>query len=99
LALTEGEEVIAFRLAKEDPYKLFYARPGASAQRLGINSAGRIFRRYRIRKYAPALESFTTGVVDTRTPLGQGQRGPVMAHGGSIQLIIPNADTVLSMLY
>ncbi|HWL10326.1 MAG TPA: hypothetical protein VNQ76_18120, partial [Planctomicrobium sp.] len=60
----------------------------------------------RVNIEAPALESFTSGAIDTWTPLADGQP-TVTAHraktegymttGGGLQLIIPNAQSVLHL--
>src|SRR5688572_11048499 len=55
VTLTPADRVIAFRAGNESPFKLFYARSGASPTRSGINPAGRAIVRFRPRVVAPAL--------------------------------------------
>lgn len=103
--LSPGERVIGFRTATESPFKLFFARRGASPHGSGINTAGRGPVHFTVRSGVQALESFTTGAVDTWTarPPGQaqtvaprakkwyGREFGVMAMGGGAQLVIPQS--------
>ena len=107
VTLTPADRVIAFRLGNESPFKLFYARSGASPHRSGINPAGRSIVRFRPRAAAPALESFTTGVIDVWTipaenqPLTIAPRANttgIMALGGGAQLIIPRSWALLEIV-
>src|SRR4051812_32826838 len=41
IVLQPGERLLGFRTETESPFKLFFARRGASAQALGINTARR----------------------------------------------------------
>jgi len=107
LTLTPGEAVIAFRTDAEiasNPFRLFYARPGASKFELGINDTGRRAVRFHVRAAAPALESHTTGALDVWSIPANGQplfRSPrankvgYMASAGGVQLLIPNSASVL----
>jgi hypothetical protein len=103
--LTPGERLLGFRTMAESPFKLFFARRGSSPQSLGINPAGRGPVAFVVRAPVVALESFTTGAIDTWTPPSPGQRlSPtprarkwfgkefgVMASAGAGQLIIPQS--------
>jgi hypothetical protein len=103
VTLQPGERVIGFRTGNESPFKLFFARRGASPHASGINTARRGPVHFVIRAPVHALESFTTGAKDTwtRTTPGQavsvtprakkwfGQEFGVMVAGGGGQLIIP----------
>jgi hypothetical protein len=105
VTLHAGERLIGFRTQAESPFKLFFARRGAAAQTSGINDVGRGAVHFVVRSPAPALESFTTGAIDTWTPRRPGQSvtpAPrakkwfgkefgVMAAGGGRQLIIPES--------
>ena len=102
--LPVGERLIAFRSGNESPFKLFYTRPGASKYSSGINPAGRSAVHFTVRAPAPALETYTSGVVDVWTVPADGQHTTVapranstgvMVAGGGIQLIIPRAPQVL----
>lgn len=103
--LRPGERVLGFRTGNESPFKLFFARRGASPHNSGINTARRGPVHFVVRTPVRALESFTTGAKDSwthRTP-GQpvsvtprakkwfGQEFGVMAAGGGGQLIIPGS--------
>jgi hypothetical protein len=108
VTLTPADRVIAFRLGNESPFKLFYARSGASPYRSGINPAGRSIVRFRPRGAAAALESFTTGVIDVWTIPADDQRtvsiavrantSGVMVLGGGAQLIIPRSYALLEVI-
>jgi hypothetical protein len=103
--LAPGERVIGFRTPSESPFKLFFARRGASPHRSGINTVGRGPVHFTVRTTVQALESFTTGAIDTWTPRQPGQTisvSPraqkwfgkefgVMAMAGGAQLIIPQS--------
>ena|SRR5688572_21888006 len=102
--LTRADRIIAFRTGNESPYKLFYARSGASAFSSGINPAGRSVVRFEVRTTARALETHTSGTLDVWTlpasdqprftSVRQLSRG-VMVAGGGTQLIIPRAHSLL----
>lgn len=107
IVLTPGERLIAFRLGRENPFKLFFTRSGASPFASGINPAGRSAVSFEVRAPAHVLESFTTGTVDFWTLPGDDQHlalAPranttgVMVAGGGIQLIVPNSVAVLTWL-
>jgi hypothetical protein len=105
IVLRPGERLIGFRTATESPFKLFFARRGQSPHRSGINTASRGPVHFVVRSPAPALESFTTGAIDTWTARAPGQPASVsprakkwfgveygvVAMGGGGQLIIPES--------
>jgi hypothetical protein len=104
IPLVKGERLIAFRSPSEDPFKLFYTRSGADANKSGINPAGRSARSFTVRTPSVALQSFATGANDTWSrPLSakhmsvspRGNTTGFLAAGGGVQLIVPNAHTVL----
>ena len=103
--LLPGERIIGFRTQTESPFKLFFARRGASPQALGINSSGRGPVSFVVRNSLVALESFTSGAIDTWTPRRPehpvtvaprakkwfGKEFGVMTLAGGSQLIIPQS--------
>ena len=103
--LSPGERLIGFRTPTESPFKLFFARRGQSRHSSGINTESRGPVHFTVRAAVPALESFTTGAIDTWTPRrpGQtltvaprakkwfGQEFGVMTIGGGGQLIVPES--------
>lgn len=105
VTLRSGDRVIGFRVGNESPFKLFFARRGASMHASGINTADRQVVHFAIRSPVTALESSTTGAKDTWTRIQPGQRvsiAPraqkwygqafgVMVPGGGGQLIIPES--------
>lgn len=105
VTLTPGERVIGFRTGSESPFKLFFARRGASMHGSGINTIGRGPVHFVVRTPVRALESNTTGTKDswTRTAPGQnvgitpraqkwfGKEFGIMVQGGGGQLIIPES--------
>lgn len=105
VVLQPGERLIGFRTPTESPFKLFFARRGASAQTSGINTATRGPVHFTVRAPVHVLESSTTAAVDTWTPRQPGQQitvAPrakkwygrefgVMAIGGGGQLIVPES--------
>ena len=109
VVLNAGERVIGFRTGNESPFKLFFARRGASMHASGINTAGRGPVHFVVRTPVRALESSTTGTKDswTRTAPGQnvsftprakkwfGTEFGVMVQGGGGQLIIPESYSTL----
>ena len=109
VTLRPGEPLIAFRTDAEinaSPFRLFYARPGASMFDSGINHAGRRIVRFKARTAAPALETYTTGAIDIWTVRENAQPTTVvprknttgvMAMGGGAQLVVPNAAAVLEL--
>lgn len=109
VTLTPGQRVIGFRTGSESPFKLFFARRGASMHVSGINTVGRGPVHFVVRTPVRALESSTTGTKDswTRTAQGQnvsftprakkwfGNEFGVMVQGGGGQLIIPESFSTL----
>lgn len=107
--LPVGERLIGFRTGTESPFKLFFARRGASVHSSGVNPAGRGPVHFTVRTPVRALESSTTGAKDTWTPPAPGQPATVsprakkwfgkefgvMAPGGGGQLIIPESYSEL----
>jgi hypothetical protein len=103
--LHPGARLVGFRTETESPFKLFFARRGASPHASGINTARRGPVHFVVRTPVRALESFTTGAKDTwtRATPGQsvsvtprakkwfGQEFGVMAMGGGGQLIVPES--------
>jgi hypothetical protein len=105
--LRTGERLVGFRTGTESPFKLFFARRGASAHASGINTAGRGPVSFVVRVPVRALESSTTAAKDTWTRMAPGQPASVaprakkwfgddaafgtMALGGGGQLIIPES--------
>jgi len=103
--LRPGERVLGFRTGNESPFKLFFARRGASPHTSGINIARRGPVHFVVRTPVCALESFITGAKDSWTPTMAGQpvsvtlrakkwygrEFGVMAAGGGGQLIIPES--------
>lgn len=103
--LNPGERIIGFRVGNESPFKLFFARRGASMHSSGINTVGRAVVHFEVRAAVDALESSTTGTKDTWSRMAPGQRvgvAPraqkwfgkefgVMVTGGGGQLIIPES--------
>ena len=74
ITLQAGERLLGFRTETESPFKLFFARRGASAHASGINTARRGPVHFVVRTPVRALESFTTGTKDTWTATTPGQR-------------------------
>jgi hypothetical protein len=105
VVLAPGERLIGFRTPTESPFKLFFARRGQSRHSSGINVESRGPVHFAVRAAVPALESYTTGAIDTWTPRRPGQAitvAPrakrwfgkefgVMATGGGEQLIVPES--------
>lgn len=105
IVLSTGERLIGFRTPTESPFKLFFARRGQSRHSSGINVESRGPVHFAVRSAVPALESFTTGAIDTWTARRPGQAitvAPrakkwfgkefgVMAIGGGQQLIVPES--------
>ena len=107
--LAEETKVAAFRLPDEPLHKLFYSKVGSDKHDLGINPADRQFVRFEVVYTAAALESYTTGAIDTWTrplpgqklvvaPRGKPNTKGYLARGGAIQYIIPNASRYLKVL-
>lgn len=105
VTLQPGERIIGFRTGHESPFKLFFARRGASMHASGINTAGRGPVHFVVRSAVRALESSTAGAKDSWTRPAPGQRasmaprarkwfgqefGVVVAGGGG-QLIVPES--------
>ncbi|HXI19618.1 MAG TPA: hypothetical protein VNH46_00950 [Gemmatimonadales bacterium] len=109
VTLAAGERVIGFRTGTESPFKLFFARRGASMHSSGVNPTGRGPIHFRVRQAVRALESWTTGAKDTWTQPAPGQPASVsprakkwfgqefgvLAPGGGGQLIIPESYSEL----
>lgn len=109
VTLQAGERLLGFRTGSESPFKLFFARRGASMHSSGINTTSRGPVHFVVRTPVRALESFTTGTKDTWTPMKPGHRvgvAPraqkwfgkefgVMVLGGGGQLIIPESSSNL----
>lgn len=107
--LQPNERLIGFRTGTESPFKLFFARRGQSAEGLGINAAARGPVHFTVRAAVRALESFTTGTIDTWSPTHAGQTFAVaprakkwfgrefgvMAMAGGRQLIVPESYSSL----
>ena len=103
--LRSGDRVIGFRTGSESPFKLFFARRGASAHASGINTVGRGPVHFVVRDAITVLETSTGGTKDswTRSAPGQtvgvtprakkwfGKEFGVMVTGGGGQLIIPES--------
>ena len=107
IQLTPRDNLIAFRAGNESPFKLFYARAGASQHSSGINPHGRTAVRFSVRTPCPALESYTTGAKDVWSLVADYQKlsvAPragsysVTAFGGGIQLLIPNSHRYLEVV-
>ena len=105
VVLQQGERLLGFRSGSESPFKLFFARRGASPYTSGINAGGRTAVHFVVRAPVRALESFAAGAKDTwsRSTAGQnatvapraatwfGQPFGVLAAGGGRQLVIPES--------
>lgn len=105
VTLAPGERIIGFRTGSESPFKLFFARRGASMHASGINTVGRGPVHFVVRTPVQALESSTTGAKDSWTTTAQGQNVSftprakkwfgkefgVIVQGGGGQLIIPES--------
>ncbi len=105
VTLTQGERVIGFRTGFESPFKLFFARRGASMHSSGINTVGRGRVHFVVRSPVRALESSTAGTKDSWSKMAPGQQVGmtprakkwfanefgVMVQGGGGQLIIPES--------
>ena len=103
--LQPGDRVIGFRTETESPFKLFFARRGASMHSSGINIARRGPVHFTVRALVRALESSTGGTKDSWTPMVQkqsvsmtprakkwfGKEFGVMVAGGGQQLVIPES--------
>jgi len=90
--LAIGDEVVAFRYANQDPFRLFYAKVGASPHTLGINPSGRAFRRFRVVVPVRVLESRCTAARETWTDPDVRQA----FLGGGIQYVVPRSGYVLT---
>ena len=109
VTLRQGERVIGFRTGSESPFKLFFARRGASMHASGIHTAGRGPVHFVVRADVEALESSTAGTKDTWTRTAPGERvgmSPrarkwfgkefgIMVSGGGGQLLIPESYSSL----
>jgi hypothetical protein len=106
ITLRKDAKILAFRKPSESEFKLFYTRSGASKHTSGINPHGRIAVQYTVHNSTPALESYTTGVIDVwsipaeikhLTISIRADNVGVMAAGGGIQLMIPAAARSLTI--
>jgi hypothetical protein len=86
-----GSELIAYRDRGEDPVRLYYTEVGTSPTRVGIDSTGRKFFRFKVIALADMLRCRTSGVVAYKTG--------AMVSGGGMQYIIPNAQKCLEKMY
>jgi hypothetical protein len=103
--LAPGVRLIGFRTETESPFKLFFARRGASAHALGVNTARRGPVHFVVRTTVWALESWTSPTIDSHTPRGAGQgmtvaprakkwfgrEFGVMVPAGGQQLVVPES--------
>jgi hypothetical protein len=89
-----GERLLAFRRATETPFKLFFARSGASPHRSGIDPTGRSVVHFVARSPFQALESCAAGANDTWSRTTGTAIAPrtgtygTLAGGGGLQLIV-----------
>ncbi|MEM9588356.1 MAG: hypothetical protein AAGA03_13820 [Planctomycetota bacterium] len=104
IRLSIGERIIAFRKAGEPEFKLFYTRPGNSKHSSGLNPHNRSALHYTVRMACAALESYTTGAIDTWSypssmaiSVRTNSTG-YMAAGGGLQLIVPDAHRYLQLV-
>lgn len=108
--IVKHEYLIAARTWDEQPYKLFYTRPGRSMHASGIDTSNRHTVKFKVLFDTKVLESYTASTIDVwtpkpaGTPLSTAVRAPLkgrlpmggtMVAGGNVQLIIPNAREVL----
>lgn len=104
IQLRPKDRVIAFRKAGEAEFKLFYTRAGNSKYSSGLNPNGRTAVHFQVRVPCAALESYTTGAIDTwsyPSSLSIAMRKNAtgyMASGGGLQLIIPDAHRFLELI-
>jgi hypothetical protein len=95
--LAAGDRLIAFRLPTESPFKLFFARRGASPHHSGIDPTDRAAVHFVVRAPLMALQSYTTGAIDTwtrRTGTAIAPRAGtygVLASGGGLQVLVPDS--------
>ena len=90
--LSPGKALIAFRKSRKPGFGEFFTNPGGAMQSLGVNPAGREFRRFTVRAPLTALESRCAPAADSWTD----EAAPAyLASGGGTQYIIPNAESVL----
>lgn len=103
--LKAGERIIGFRTGTESPFKLFFARRGASPLASGINTTGRGPVHFVVRAAVLALESSTGATKDSWSQTGAhqtvgvtprakkwfGREFGVMVSGGGGQLIVPES--------
>ena len=102
--LQPPERLIAFRKMGEAEFKLFYTRPGNSKYSSGLNPQGRTAAHFKVRSPCMALESYTTGAIDTWSypstmslAIRKNSTG-YMASGGGIQLIVPDAHRFVELI-
>ncbi len=93
LTLVSPCTVAAFRKCNEDPFKLFYTKPGTGIDRAGLNPSDRQFIRYRLVRTATVLESRCSPALDIWTD----DRHYFQAAGGAIQFIIPESYRYLKI--
>ena len=107
VTLPQGERLLGFRSGSESPFKLFFARRGASPYTSGIDAGGRRAVHFVVRAPVRVLESFTAGAKDTWTRstarqdasvapravkwFGHDYAFGVFAAGGGKQFVIPDS--------
>ena len=94
VTLLPGERIIGYRGPAESQFKLFFSRPGRSAQNLGVNPTDRRFVAFNVRAPTSALESIASPAKDTWS-----QPREYMANGGATQLLLPNSFASLLVEY
>jgi hypothetical protein len=103
VTLESDDVVSAYRKHNEDPFKIFYTRPGNAVHRLGVNpepgGTARGHVRYRVKSAAVALESKCAPAWDTWSDdRPEHLRRYYEASGGGAQLIIPDSRAVLEIV-
>jgi hypothetical protein len=94
VGLSPPTTVAAFRYSTQNPYRLFYTRAGTSVDVLGINPAGRSFKRFKVVLPVQALESRCIAARESWTDPDSREA----FAGGGIQYIIPQAEHVLTLM-
>jgi hypothetical protein len=92
--LEPGTTLAAFRYNTPNPFRLFYAKVGASVHSLGVNPTGRSFRRFRVIHRAKALESRCAAARETWTEEADHRAS---FEGGGTQYMLPKAEHVLQL--
>ncbi len=105
VSLSKDTKVAAFRKMNENPFKLFYTRPGYSMYHAGINPTytleaeqvqdERKYFLYVVKTTAVALQSYAAPAKDTWTDPSVSY----LASGGAIQYLIPNSYLRLELKY